>query len=118
MLRKMSGPKIDEVAEEWRRLHKQERHDLYPSSNTIRMIKSRRMRWAEHVASTGERKGAYRGYVGKPEGKRPLVRPRRRWENGSSSSRLGRGGVNWIVLAQDRYRWRTVVNAIINFRVT
>jgi len=77
----MSGPKMDDVAGEWRRLHKKERYDLYPSSNITRMIKSRRMRWAEHVARTGERRCAYRGLLGKPEGKRPLGRPRLRWEN-------------------------------------
>jgi len=81
MPRKISGPKMDDVAGEWRRLHKDERHDLYPSSDIIRMIKSRRMRWAEHVARTGERGSAYRSFVGKPEGKRPPGRPRRRWEN-------------------------------------
>jgi hypothetical protein len=70
VLRKISGPKMDNVAGEWRRLHKEERHDLYPSSNIFRMIKSRRMRWAEHVARTGERRCVYRGLLGKPEGKK------------------------------------------------
>jgi hypothetical protein len=81
VLGKISGSKMDDVAGEWRRLHKEERNDFYPSSNIFQMIKSRRMRWAEHVARTGERRCAYRCLLGKPEGKRPLGRPRLRWEN-------------------------------------
>ena len=79
MLRKICGPKRDEVAREWRKLHNEELNDLYSSPKIVRMIKSRRMRWAGNVASTG--RGVYRVLVGKPEGKRPLGRPRRRWEN-------------------------------------
>jgi hypothetical protein len=74
------GPRRDEVTGEWRRLHNEELIDLYSSPNIVWVIKSRRMRWAGHVARMGERRGAYRVLVGKPEGRRPLGRPRRRWE--------------------------------------
>jgi hypothetical protein len=80
VLRKISVPKRDELTGEWRRLHKEGLHDLY-SSNIIRVIKSRRMRWAGNVVRVGERRGAYRVLVGKPEGKTPLGRRRRRWED-------------------------------------
>jgi len=75
VLRKIFGPKRDEVVGEWRRLHNEELNDLYSSPNNIRVIKSRRMRWAGHVASMGERRGPYRGLVGKLEGKSPLGNP-------------------------------------------
>jgi hypothetical protein len=76
VLRRIFGPKRDEVTREWRRLHNKELYALYSSPNIIRVIKSRRLRWAGHVARMGERRGAYRGLVGKPEGRRPLGRPR------------------------------------------
>jgi hypothetical protein len=79
VLRRMFGPKRDEVTGGWRKLHIDELHDLYSSPNIIRMTKSRRMRWAGHVARMGEKRNAYRILKGKPEGKRPLGRPRRRW---------------------------------------
>jgi hypothetical protein len=79
VLRGMFGPKRDEVAGEWRKLHNEELNDLYCSPNIVWVIKSRRMRWAGHVARMGDRRGAYRVLVGKPERKRPLGRPRRRW---------------------------------------
>jgi len=75
------------------------------------VIKSRRMRWAGHVARMGEERGVYRVLVGKPEGMRPLGRPRRRWVE------VGRGYMDWIGLAQDRDRWRTLVSAVMNLRV-
>ena len=78
MLRRIFGPKKDEVTRGWRKLHSEELHNLYSSPSIIRMIKSRRMRWAGHVARMGEKRNAYRTLVGKPEGKRPLGRPRRR----------------------------------------
>jgi hypothetical protein len=81
VLRRMFGPKRDEVTGEWRRLHNKELYALYCSPNIIRAIKSRGLRWAGHVARVGERRGAYRTLVGKPEGRRPLGRPRRRWED-------------------------------------
>jgi hypothetical protein len=79
VLRKVYGPKRDEVTREWRKLHNEELNDLYSSPNTVRVIKSGRMKWEGHVACMGERRGVYRVLVGKPEGKRLLGRPRRRW---------------------------------------
>jgi hypothetical protein len=79
VLRRIFGPKGDEVAGEWRRLHNEELK-LYSAPNIIRVIKSRRMRWVGYVARMGEERGAYRVLVGRPEGRRPLGRPRRRWE--------------------------------------
>jgi hypothetical protein len=79
VLRRIFGPRRDEVTGEWRRLHNEELNDLYSSPNIVRVIKSRRMRWVGYVASMGEERGAYRVLVGQPEGKRPLGRPRRRW---------------------------------------
>jgi hypothetical protein len=81
VLRRIFGPKRDEVTGEWRRLHNEELFALYSSPNIIRVIKSRRLRWAGYVAHMGERRGAYRTLVLKPEGRRPLGRPRRRWED-------------------------------------
>ena len=79
MLRRICGPRRDEGTGEWRRLHNEELNDLYSSPNIVRVIKSRRMRWAWHVARMGEERGVYRVLVGKPEGRRPLGRPRRCW---------------------------------------
>ena len=79
VLRRILGPRRDEITGEWRRLRNEELNDLCSSPNIVRVIKSRRMRWAGHVARMGEEKGVYRVLVGKPEGKRPLGRPRRRW---------------------------------------
>jgi hypothetical protein len=80
VLRRIFGPKRDGVTGEWGRLHNEELNDLYSSPNIIRVIKSRRLRWAGNVACMGEGRGAYRVLVGRPEGRRPLGRPRRRWE--------------------------------------
>jgi len=103
----------------WRKLHNEELNDLYCSPNIIRVIKSRRMRWAGHVARMGEGRGVYRVLVGKPEGKRPLGRTRRRWENNIKMDlqEVGCGGMDWIELAQDRDRWRALVSAVMNLRV-
>jgi hypothetical protein len=81
VLRRIFGPKRNEVTGEWRRLHNKELYALYSLPNIIPVIKSRRLRWAGHVARMGERRGAYRALVGRPEGRRPLERPRRRWED-------------------------------------
>jgi hypothetical protein len=82
VLRRIFGPKRDEVTREWTKLHSGELHNLYSSSDIIRQIKSGRMRWAGHVARVGQGRNVYRVLVRKPEGKRPLGRPRRRWEDG------------------------------------
>ena len=79
VLRRIFGPRMDEVTGEWRRLHNEELNDVYASPNIVRVIKSRRMKWAGNVACMGEERGVYRVLVGKPEGRRPLGRPRRRW---------------------------------------
>ena len=115
VLRRIFGPRRDEVTGEWRRLH----NDLYTSPNIARVIKSRRMRWVGHVARMGEERGAYRVLVGKPEGKRQLGRPRRRWVDNirMDLQEVGCGYVDWIGLAQDRDRWRTLVSAVMNLRV-
>jgi hypothetical protein len=81
VLRRICRPKRDEVRGEWRRLHNKELYALYSSPNIVQVIKSRKMRWAGHVTRIGERRGAYRVLVRKPEGRRPLERPRRRWED-------------------------------------
>jgi hypothetical protein len=96
-----------------------ELHALYSSPSIIWVIKSRRLRWAGHVARMGERRGAYRALVGKPEGRRTLGRPRRRWEDNTKMDlrEVGWGGMDWINLAQDRDRWRALVNAVMNLRV-
>ena len=118
-VRRLFGSRRDEVTGEWRRLHKEELNDLYCSPNIVRVIKSRRMRLAGHLARMGEERGAYRVLVGKPEGKRPLGRPRRRWVDniGLDLQEVGCGCVDWIGLAQDRDRWRTLVIAVTNLRV-
>jgi hypothetical protein len=118
VLRRIFGPKRDEATGEWRRLHKEELNDLHSSPNIIRVIKPRRMRWAGHVASIGEKRGAYRILVGILEGRRQLRRPRRRWDNNIKMDHQEVGwGMDWIELTQDRDRWRAVVNAVMNLRV-
>ena len=89
---------------------------MYRSPNIVRVKKSRRMKWAGHVARMGERRGVYRVLVGKPEGKKLLGRPRRRWED-NIKMEMGYGSMDWIDMAQDRDRWRAVVNAVMNLRV-
>jgi len=119
VLRKIFGPRRDEVTREWRRLHNEELNDLYSSPNIVWVIKLRRMRWAGHVAHMGEGRGVYRVLVGKPEGKRPMGRPRHRWVDniGMDLQEVGCGYMDWIGLAQDRDSWRTLVRAVMNLRV-
>jgi len=119
VLRRIFGPRRDEVTWEWRRLHNEELNDLYSSPNIVRVIKSRRMRWAGHVARMGEEWGVYRVLVGKPEGKRPLGRPRPRCVDNirMDLQEVGCWYMDWIGLAQDRDRWRTLVSAVMNLRV-
>jgi hypothetical protein len=104
VLRRIFGPKRDGVTGEWRKLHNEELRNLYSSPSIIRIIKSRRMRWAGHVARMGEKRNVYRLLVGKPEGKKPLGRPRRRWLDNIKMDLLeiGLSVVDWIGLAQDR----------------
>ena len=113
------GLRRDEVTGEWRRLHSEELNDLYTSPNIVRVIKSRIMRWAGHVAHMGKERGVYRVLVGKPEGKRPVGRPRRRWVDNirMDLQEVGCGYMDWIGLAQDRDGWRTLVGAVMNVGV-
>jgi hypothetical protein len=113
------GPKRDEVTGEWRKLRNKELHDLYSSPSIIRIIKSRRMRWAGHVTQMGEKRNTYRLLVGKPEGKRPLGRPRCRWLDNirMDLGDVGWGDVDWIGLAKDRNRWGALVNSVLNLWV-
>jgi len=109
----------DEVTGEWRRLHNAELNDLYSSPNIVRVIKSRRMSWAGHVARMGEEKGVYRVLLGKSERRRLLGRPKRRRADNirMDLQEVGCGYMVWIGLAQDRDRWRTLVSAVMNLRV-
>jgi hypothetical protein len=104
---------------EWRRPNNEELDDPYSSPN-IWVIKLTRMRCTGHVACMEERRGIYRVLVGKPKGKRPLGRPRHRWEDNIKMNfqEVGCGGMDWIGLAQDRYRWRARVNAVLNLQVS
>jgi hypothetical protein len=118
VLRIIFGPKKDEVVGGWRKLHNEELHNLYSSPSIIIIIKSR-MKWAGHVARMGEKRNAYTILVGKPEGKRPLGKTRRRWEYNITMDlrEIGWGGMDLIDLAQDRDRWRVLVNTVKNLRV-
>ncbi|KAJ4434112.1 hypothetical protein ANN_16432 [Periplaneta americana] len=119
VLRKIFGAKRDEVTGEWRKLHNTELHALYPSPDIIRNIKSRRLRWAGHVARMDESRNLYRMLVGRLEEKRPLGRPRRRWEDNIKMDlrEVGYDDRDWIDLAQDRDQWRAYVRAAMNLRV-
>ena len=113
------GPKRDEVTGESRKLHNEELNDLYFSSNIVRVVKLRRMRWAGHVARMGEKRCACSVLVAKTEGKRPLGRSRRRWEDNIKMGlqEVGCGSMGSSDLAQDRNRCRALVNAVMNLRV-
>jgi hypothetical protein len=114
VLRSIFGPKRDEVTRECRKLHNEEFHILYSSPNIIRQIGPRRLRWVAHVARMGEERNVYKVLMGKPEAKRPLGRPRHRWEDGIRMDlrEIGWGSVEWIQLAQDRDWWQAVVNTM------
>jgi hypothetical protein len=119
VLRRIFVPKRDGVTGGCRKLHNEELHNLYSSPTIIRIKKSKRIRWAGHVARMREKRNVYRLLVGKPEGKSPLGRPRCRWIDNfkMDPSEIGLGVVDWIGLAQDRDSWRALVNAVMNFRV-
>jgi len=119
VLRRIFGPRGDEVTGEWRRLHNEELNDLLSSPSIVRVIKSRRMRCFGHVARMGEERVVYRVLVGKPEGRRPLGRPRRRWADNirTDLQEVGCVYMDWIGLVQDRDRWRKLVSAVMNLRV-
>jgi hypothetical protein len=119
VLGRIFGRRRDEVTGEWRGLHNEEINVLYSSPNIVRVIKSRRMRWAGHVARMGEERGVYRVLMVKREGRRPLGRPRRRWVDNirMDLQEVRCGYMDWIGLAQDRDRWRTLVSAVMNLRV-
>jgi hypothetical protein len=112
VLRRIFGPKRDEVTGCWKKLHNEELHGLYSSPGTIRVIKARRMRWTGHVTCMGEVRDVYNILVGRPEGRRPLGGPRRRWEDNIKLDlrEIGFGDEERIHLAQDRDRWRAVLN--------
>jgi hypothetical protein len=112
------GPKRGEDGS-WRKLYNDELHGLYSSLNIVRVIKSRRLRWARHVAHTGEGRVVYRVLIRKPEGKRPLDRHRCRWEDNIKLDlkEIGINGANWIQLAWDRVQWWAFVNTVMNLQV-
>jgi hypothetical protein len=120
VLWKIFGLKGDEVPGEWRELHNEELNYLYYSLSIVRVIKSRRMKWMEHLARMEERRGVYRVLVGKPERKRPTGRPKLRWEDNIKMDlqEVGRGVLDWIDLAQDRDRCRALEKAPMNLWVT
>jgi len=118
MLRRIFGPKRDEVTMEWRKLRNEELNDAYFSPNVVWVIKSRRMRWAGHIARAVERRGVYSVLVGKPEEKRPLGSPRHRWDDNIKMhlQEVECGGMDWIDQVQDSDRWLALVNAVMNLR--
>jgi hypothetical protein len=119
VLRRIFASKRDEVTGGWGKLLNEELHNLYSSQSTIRMMKSMRMRWVGHVAQIGEKRKAYRVLVGKPEGKRPVGRPRRSWVDHVNIDlrELRWDGMDWIDLAQDRDQWRALMNTVMELLV-
>jgi hypothetical protein len=119
VLRRILGPKREEVTGVWRKLHNEELHGLYSSPSIVRVIKLRRMRWAGHVACMGEVRGVYNILAGRLEERRPLGRHRHRWKDNISMvlRETGFGDVDWIHWAQDRDRWWALVNTVMNLWV-
>jgi hypothetical protein len=119
VLRRIFGLRSDEVTGDWMRLHNEELNNLYSSPNIVRVIKWRRMRWAGHMARMGEEREVYRVLVGEPLGKRQLGIPRRRWVDNirTDLQEVECGYMDWIGLAQDRDRWRTLLNAVMDLGV-
>ena len=118
VLRRAFGSKRDGVTGEWRKLHNEALKNLYPLPNIVRVVKSRRMRWAGHVVRMGEGRGVHRVLVGKPEGKKPLGRPRHSWEeNVKMELQEVGGGGDWMELVRDMDRMRALVNTVMNLRV-
>ena len=119
VIRKIFGAQREDITGEWRKLHKAELHALYSSPNIIRNIKSRRLIWAGHVARMEQSRNAYRVLVGKPEGKRHLGKPRRRWEDNIKMDlrEVGFDPGDWIALTEDRDQWRAYVRTVMNLRV-
>ena len=117
VLRRIFGSRKDEVTGDCRRLYNEELNDLYSSRNIVRVIKSRRMRWAGHVARIGAERGVYRILVGKAEGTRPLGRPWHRWvdNNRMDFHEVRCGYIDWIGLPQDKEIWRKLVSVAMNF---
>ena len=113
------GAKRDEITKEWRKLHNAEQHSLHSLYNIIRNLESRLLRWVGHVACMENSRNAYRVLVGKPEGKRPLGRPRRRWEDNIIKYLwvVGCDPGDWVALAEDRKQWRACVIAVMNLQV-
>jgi hypothetical protein len=118
VLMRIFGPKREEDRA-WKKMHNNELHSLHSSPNIVRVIKSRRMRWAGHVARMREGRGVYSVLIARPKGKRSLERPRHRWEDNIKMNlrETGIDGANWIRLAQDRVQWRAFVNTVTNIRV-
>jgi len=118
VLWRIFGLKRDDVTWDWRKLHNEELNDPYSSPIIVWVLKSRKMRWVGHVLHMGERRGIYTILVGKPEAKRPLGRPRHRWEDNIKIDlqEVGWGGMDSIKLAQDRGRWWELVNVVMNLR--
>jgi len=117
VLRRTFGSKRDEVTGEWRKLHNEELNDMHCSSNIVWVIKSR-IRWARHVVRMGEKRSVYSVLVGRPEGKKPLGRARRRWEDNIKLDvqNVGCKSMDWVDLAQNRDRWWAIVNGVMNLR--